>query len=55
MKTTNLEKLSLEELTELLHELYDGNSGEILQGFQELRLSGEELKAAIIRYIQRAL
>ena len=50
----NLESLTLSELKTLLIELYDGNAGEILNGFREMRITKEKpLKAAIIRYINR--
>jgi hypothetical protein len=50
----NLELLSLSELKTLLIELFDGNAGEILNGFREMGITKEQpLKSAIVRYINR--
>ena len=50
---SDLELLSTPELKALLIELYDGNAGEILNGFREMGIKEAKLKPAIIRYIVR--
>lgn len=51
---SELEKLSLPQLRSLLIDLFDGNAGEILNGFREMGLTKDsQLKSAIIRYIIR--
>ncbi len=53
-ETSDLELLSVTELKTLLIDLFDGNAGEILNGFQEMGITNpSKLKAAIIRYIIR--
>jgi hypothetical protein len=57
MKTyqqSELEKLSTAQLKSILIELFDGNAGEILNGFREMGITKDaQLKSAIIRYIIR--
>jgi len=57
MKTyeqSQLEKFSTSELKSILIELFDGNAGEILNGFREMGITKDaQLKSAIIRYIIR--
>ena len=51
---SDLELLSTSELKTLLIGLYDGNAGEILNGFREMSIKKDsQLKSAIIRYIIR--
>lgn len=50
---SDLELLSTSELKALLFDLYDGNAGEILNGFHEMGIKEAKLKPAIIRYIVR--
>lgn len=53
-ETSELELLSTSELKTLLIDLFDGNAGEILNGFREMRITQDaKLKSAIIRYITR--
>ncbi len=53
-QTSDLEKLSTAELKSILIDLFDGNSGEILNGFREMGITKDaQLKSAIIRYIIR--
>jgi len=49
----NLQSLTVNQLTELMITRYDGNAGEILNGFREMGLKGEKLRVAMIRYIER--
>ena len=53
--TKTLQEMSMAELKQELHRLYDGNSGEILYGLMEMRLSQSAIKKAIIKYIERKL
>lgn len=46
-------KLTFEELRALMIQLYDGNAGEIINGFQEMGLKGQRLCDAMQRYIDR--
>ena len=48
----NLQTKSLSEIIAITHDRYDGNSGEIILGFQEMGLRGEKLRKALIRYIE---
>jgi hypothetical protein len=51
---SELEKLSLPQLRSLLIDLFDGNAGEILNGFREMGITKDaQLKSSIIRYIIR--
>lgn len=53
-ETSELELLSTSELKTLLIDLFDGNAGEILNGFREMGITQDaKLKSAIIRYITR--
>lgn len=53
-ETTELEKFSTNELKSILIDLFDGNAGEILNGFREMGITKDaQLKSAIIRYIIR--
>lgn len=53
-ETSELELLSTSELKTLLIDLFDGNAGEILNGFREMGITKDaQLKSAIIRYIIR--
>jgi hypothetical protein len=53
-ETSELELLSTSELKTLLIDLFDGNAGEILNGFREMGITNpSKLKSAIIRYIIR--
>ena len=53
-ETSELELLSTSELKTLLIDLFDGNAGEILNGFREMGITKDaQLKSAIIRYITR--
>jgi hypothetical protein len=53
-ETSDLELLSTSQLKNLLIELFDGNAGEILNGFREMGITKDaQLKSAIIRYIIR--
>lgn len=45
---------TLEQLKAKMVEMYDGNAGEIINGFREMGITSEKkLKAAMIRYMER--
>jgi len=46
-----LNKMSNAELTKLLKQRFDGNSGEILNGFREMKYNAAQTKAGLIRYL----
>ena len=48
-----LESMSLSEIKGLMVDTFPGNAGTIIQGFAEMGLTGEKLKAALIRYIRK--
>ena len=48
-----LKAMSFEELKSVMISRYDGNAGEIINGFQEMRFRGEKLRQALIDYIER--
>jgi hypothetical protein len=45
--------MNFAELRAVMIDRYDGNAGEIINGFQEMGLKGKKLEAALISYIQR--
>ena len=49
----NLENLTFAELKAIMVQRYDGNAGEIINGFMEAGLKGKHLTAAMARYINR--
>jgi hypothetical protein len=49
----NLETLTFAELKQIMISRYDGNAGEIINGFMEMGLKGKALTAAMVRYINR--
>jgi len=49
----DLKNLTEAELQAIMIERYDGNAGEIINGFREMGIKGKKLKAAMIRYIER--
>jgi len=49
----NLENKSFAELKAIMVQRYDGNAGEIINGFMEMGLKGKQLTAAMVRYINR--
>jgi hypothetical protein len=49
----NLENKSFAELKAIMVQRYDGNAGEIINGFMEMGLKGKALTAAMVRYINR--
>lgn len=50
----DLNRMSIEELKQLMVDRYDGNAGEIIFAFEhELKLKGKKLKDTLIRYIER--
>jgi len=54
MKQSELKKLSLNELQSIMLDRYDGNAGEIINGFRECGCtSAGKLKKAMIGYILR--
>ena len=48
-----LESMSLSEIKGLMVDQFDGNAGIIINGFVEMGLKGDSLKAALIRYIRK--
>ena len=50
----DLESLSIEELKSIVIDLYDGNAGEMIYGYQEMGIIGNRLKSALISDIRRA-
>jgi len=48
-----LSDMNYAELRQLMIDRYDGNAGEIINGFQEMGLKGKRLTAAMVRYIER--
>jgi hypothetical protein len=48
-----LKDMNFEELKSVMISRYDGNAGEIINGFQEMGLKGKKLNQALIRYIER--
>lgn len=48
-----LSDMSFSELQAVMFDRYDGNAGEIINGFQEMGLRGKRLNAALVRYIER--
>jgi hypothetical protein len=48
-----LESMSLSEIRGLMVDQFPGNAGIIINGFVEMGLTGEKLKAALIRYIKK--
>jgi hypothetical protein len=49
----DLKNMNFAELRAVMIDRYDGNAGEIINGFQEMGLKGKKLEAALISYIQR--
>jgi hypothetical protein len=49
----DLKKMNFAELRAVMIDRYDGNAGEIINGFQEMGLKGKKLEAAMVRYIER--
>jgi len=49
----DLKKMNFAELKAVMIDRYDGNAGEIINGFQEMGLKGKKLEAAMVRYIER--
>jgi hypothetical protein len=45
--------MNFAELRAVMIDRYDGNAGEIINGFQEMGLKGKKLEAAMVRYIER--
>jgi hypothetical protein len=51
---SNLKKLTVEQLKAQMVEMYDGNAGEIINGFREMGITSEaKLKKALIGYMER--
>jgi hypothetical protein len=50
----DLKSLSIAELKSIVIELYDGNAGEMIYGYQEMGITGDRLKSALISDIKRA-
>jgi len=48
-----LESLTVNEVKEAMVAAFDGNAGIIINGFEEMGLKGDALKAAMIRYIRK--
>lgn len=48
-----LSDMSFNELRAEMIDRYDGNAGEIINGFQECGLKGKRLNAAMVRYLER--
>jgi hypothetical protein len=48
-----LKDMNFEELRSVMISRYDGNAGEIINAFQEMRLKGKKLNQALINYIER--
>lgn len=49
-----LKSLSVQELKTILIDLYDGNAGEMIHGYEEMGIRGDRLKSALISDINRA-
>jgi hypothetical protein len=49
----DLKNMNFAELRAVMIDRYDGNAGEIINGFQEMGLKGKKLEAAMVRYIER--
>jgi hypothetical protein len=50
---SNFKTSSLDQIKNVMQDRYQGNAGVIINGFVEMGLKGEKLKAALIRYIER--
>jgi hypothetical protein len=48
-----LKDMTFAELRQVMIDRYDGNAGEIINGFQEMGLKGNRLTAAMVRYLER--
>lgn len=50
----DLNKMSIEELKQVMVDRYDGNAGEVIFAFEhEMRMKGKKLKTALVNYINR--
>jgi hypothetical protein len=50
----DLKSLSIQELKSIVIDLYDGNAGEMIYGYEEMGIRGDRLKSALISDINRA-
>jgi hypothetical protein len=50
----DLKSLSIQELKSIVIDLYDGNAGEMIHGYEEMGIRGDRLKSALISDINRA-